>query len=378
MRHIEPALAKEIVHQMKSILNEEINFMDHNGIIIASTDPSRIGDYHEGAEIVVREKREVIIHSETEYEGAKPGANVPIRFEEDIIGVIGITGNIKVVGKYPKILQQMTEILIKESFVSELLAERFENYRLVIQELLNKHEGGLNNTFRPSQIFGIDLGIPRVIIVGKQNSPIIEASAISRINRTLADIFHNDNQSFFSCSTQEIIVISRYTNDSKLKQLIETLKDKLSFIEPIYFGISNVVKDRSSYSDAAWEARIASQAATAAGQTSFHFEDMGLSLLAGSLPTSIKSIYVERTLGNLSSEELEYYKNIFDVFTEHDGSITKAAADLFIHKNTLQYQINKLKDLTGLDLRRYSDYTKISLAYLILEMTDYFSRSMSD
>lgn len=45
---ISQVLAQEIVTKMKKILSQEINFMNSKAIIIASTDPTRIGYFHGG------------------------------------------------------------------------------------------------------------------------------------------------------------------------------------------------------------------------------------------------------------------------------------------------------------------------------------------
>ncbi|QTJ58068.1 sugar diacid recognition domain-containing protein [Dolosigranulum pigrum] len=69
--NIKPSLAKSIVHQMKNIISFEINFMDTAGTIIASTDLSRVGNFHQAAFKVIQTKDVVIVKNNTEYIGAK-------------------------------------------------------------------------------------------------------------------------------------------------------------------------------------------------------------------------------------------------------------------------------------------------------------------
>ena len=49
------------------------------------------------------------------------------------------------------------------------------------------------------------------------------------------------------------------------------------------------------------------------------------------------------------------------------GSIQKAADNLYIHKNTLQYRISKLKEITGLDVRKPTESPALYLAYIITD-----------
>ena len=44
---IKPELAQQIVDSVRTIVDKNINFIDRKGIIIASTDLNRVGDFHE-------------------------------------------------------------------------------------------------------------------------------------------------------------------------------------------------------------------------------------------------------------------------------------------------------------------------------------------
>ena len=39
--------------------------------------------------------------------------------------------------------------------------------------------------------------------------------------------------------------------------------------------------------------------------------------------------------------------------------------DLFVHKNTVQYRLNKLRDITGLDPRNVEDFIRLYLAFIL-------------
>lgn len=54
--------AQKIVDEMKAIINQDLNFIDKDGIIIASTDYKRQGQYHEGAELSIKNKKDIIIN----------------------------------------------------------------------------------------------------------------------------------------------------------------------------------------------------------------------------------------------------------------------------------------------------------------------------
>ena len=48
-----------------------------------------------------------------------------------------------------------------------------------------------------------------------------------------------------------------------------------------------------------------------------------------------------------------------------EGSLQKAAQQLFIHKNTMQYRLKRLAEITGLDVRKPSQAPSLYLAMLL-------------
>jgi carbohydrate diacid regulator len=56
-----PKLAEKIVNEVRRLIGEDIIVVKTDGMIIASTDRTRIGTFHEGAVIVSKEKKKLII-----------------------------------------------------------------------------------------------------------------------------------------------------------------------------------------------------------------------------------------------------------------------------------------------------------------------------
>ena len=102
--NISKQLARNIVKNLKDVLKQEINFIDTEGIIIASTDEERIRTLHEGAKSFWIRKRS-FISEDGQFKGTKRGINAPVYFEQHIIGIIGLTGG-KEVKKYAEILKK--------------------------------------------------------------------------------------------------------------------------------------------------------------------------------------------------------------------------------------------------------------------------------
>ena len=86
-------MAQKIVARTMAIIGCNINIMDADGVIIASGDAQRIGQKHDGALLVLAQGRTVGIDEGSPLHGVRPGLNMPLRLDGEIIGVIGLTGN---------------------------------------------------------------------------------------------------------------------------------------------------------------------------------------------------------------------------------------------------------------------------------------------
>ena len=93
-------------------------------------------------------------------------------------------------------------------------------------------------------------------------------------------------------------------------------------------------------------------------------------------------LMLERFLMNVSREEGQYYHSLLfnrktaklfneemlqtiDMFFRKDLNLSDTARQLFIHRNTLVYRLDKVQRLTGLDLRHFDDAVTIKILYVL-------------
>lgn len=93
------------------------------------------------------------------------------------------------------------------------------------------------------------------------------------------------------------------------------------------------------------------------------YEDLNLELILRDVGDAVRDQFVQKNLGGLGDREME----ILHVYYRHNMSLKEAADDLIIHRNTLQYQLDRIRDLTGLDPRSFQDAV---ILYLALRMKE--------
>ena len=120
--HITQKSAQNIVNEMKASIHRDINIMDENGVILASTDPARRGKLHQGALAIIREGLDCLTVRQDEPErGIQRGVNLPVTLRGQLEGVIGITGEPKEVAVFGEIIRHMTEIMLEAAYQQEEL-----------------------------------------------------------------------------------------------------------------------------------------------------------------------------------------------------------------------------------------------------------------
>lgn len=96
-----------------------------------------------------------------------------------------------------------------------------------------------------------------------------------------------------------------------------------------------------------------------------------MEVFADQVDAVTKQEYVRKIMRGFTDAEIAQQLTMLEIFYDHEGSITKTAERLFIHKNTLQYKLRRIAERTGYDPRsiRHS-----SLFYIAI----YFYREIRD
>ena len=227
-------LALKIVKDMKDIINQDLNFINIKGIIIASTDQKRCGSKHEAALKCVATNSVIVINNDDEYVGSKKGINIPVHLDNEIVGVIGITGDRSEVERYGKIIKSMTEILIKEAWLKEMSMKKREYNRNIIETLLfSKHR---NIDFYSS------IQQPYFVIVGNTDNKFENNEELYKILE--AQLSFN-KKNIFTITSNEIIILMNENQKKYVRDIIQGIQVRLEdiFKFNFKFGIGRLIEN---------------------------------------------------------------------------------------------------------------------------------------
>lgn len=355
--NLSPTFAMQMVEELSAIIHQHINLIDKDGQIIASTDKARIGSCHMGAKKMIEEGLPfLIIESDTEYIGSKKGVNLPIVVDEEVVGVIGITGDRKDVEKYGEIIRKFTEMYIRDENLKqsrqqdEKIRSRFlENWLINPNFVL---EGNFRDT---ATALGVDVNIPRRIVlvtfisddgadVKKNQHKLDEASRYLR--STLCD---HPGCYYLRIGTILVFLVPEIS-DAKLREKCMKIIDNIQKNYQIQVRMG--IDDRSVHYKQLHLAYLQAQKALTSAvmiqhQSLVSYKDLNIELFLYEIPQAIRQEFIDKIFKGLSLPEINESMHILETLYAHNGSIEKTAAQLFIHKNTLQYKLNRLFEITG-------------------------------
>lgn len=363
-----PELAEKIVKEVRKLIGEDIIVVNTDGYIIASTDLKRVGTFHEGALVASQKKKKLIITEEDQLKlvGVKAGINFPIFFQNEVIGVIGITGEPAKVTPYGEIIRKMTELLISENYYAEQFDWHSRALESFVMDWIQSKEWNQTLLNRARQL-SIDIESRRTVAI------IEFAELTSPLSRdiwsSIFKWFEQQNEEVAARSGNERVVLlidcskapHRETIQKQLNYFFKFLKS--NFRIRACAGVGQVASSheiRQSYRQAERALRIAKNT----GNITFD-EDLTLEMILDELTPATKSDFIKRTIGEILAEK-ELVETVQELFRQND-SLKNTANKLHIHINTLHYRLKKIEEITALDSSNIHHLLTLYLAILFLD-----------
>ncbi len=96
------------------------------------------------------------------------------------------------------------------------------------------------------------------------------------------------------------------------------------------------------------------------------YEDLGLGRLLYNVPDAEVEAYLNKHINiDLLSQIDEETLNLIESFFANDLSLAETSRKMFIHRNTLIYRLDKFADLTGYDVRKFSDAITVKISLML-------------
>ncbi len=164
--------------------------------------------------------------------------------------------------------------------------------------------------------------------------------------------------------------ISSTTTGEELEKIAQgvedTLKNELRIKTVI--GIGTVAEHLRELADSYKDAQTAIDVGKVfdTEKSIINYENLGIGRLIYQLPTTLCEIFLSEVFKKNSIDSLDQ-ETLFTInkFFENNLNVSETSRKLFVHRNTLVYRLEKIKKLTGLDLRQFDHAIVFKVALMV-------------
>ena len=135
-------------------------------------------------------------------------------------------------------------------------------------------------------------------------------------------------------------------------------------------GYSNVLTSLVKIPDSYQEAKMALEVARVfyAERDTISYGKLGIGRLIYQLPMTLCEMFIKEVFGNELPEVLEDEEAMSTIskFFENNLNISETARQLYVHRNTLVYRLERIEKSVGLDIRKFDDAMTFRIAVMVL------------
>ena len=158
----------------------------------------------------------------------------------------------------------------------------------------------------------------------------------------------------------------------KIAQSIEEAINSELFVKTV-IGIGTIAGHIRELADSYKEAQTAIDVGKVfdTEKSIINYENLGLGRLIYQLPTTLCEIFLSEVFKKNSIDSLDQ-ETLFTInkFFENNLNVSETSRKLFVHRNTLVYRLEKIKKITGLDLREFDHAIVFKVALMVKKYLD--------
>ncbi|SFK78498.1 carbohydrate diacid regulator [Lachnospiraceae bacterium KH1T2] len=283
---------------------------------------------------------------------------------EYILIANGGTDDVYIIGKMAA--YQLTNLLIaykerfdKDNFVKNLLLDN-----LLLVDIFNR-----------AKKLHINTDAKRVVMIAETLSET-NTVALEKIREE----FNTDTHDFVTAvDEKDVIIIKELTTNRMANEIVKTADNIIRLfpsagnakVRVAYGTVVDEIKDVSrSYK----EARMALDV----GKIFFRdddkisYDELGIGRIIYQLPIPLCKMFINEIFKNKTPDQFdEETITTIDKFFENSLNVSETSRQLYIHRNTLVYRLDKLQKQTGLDLRIFEDAITFKIAMMVAKYMKY-------
>ena len=346
-------LFQGIIHQMRDAVDRVIGVIDDNGVIIACSELVKIGEMKQGVRDELAYTSDAITSGGYTYKPIGTGS----KWEY----IVFIEGEDKFAEK------MATVLAVSLSNIKNLYDEKYDKSSFIKNIILDNILP--SDIYIKSKELRFNAEETRVVFLIKfhSKSDVLSFDMVQ-------NIFPDKNKDYvISTGEQDIVLVKEVkpnTDIRDIEKMAKSIADTLNseFYTKVSIVIGTVVDNLKDLARSYKEAQVALEVGKVfdTEKNIISYENLGIGRLIYQLPTTLCEMFLQEVFKNGSLDALDRETLMtIQCFFENNLNVSETSRKLFVHRNTLVYRLEKIRKLTGLDLREFDHAITFKVALMV-------------
>lgn len=346
-------LFQGIIHQMKDAVDRVIGVLDENGIIISCSDLAKIGGTRQGVRDELSYTSETVMSGGYTYKPIGSGAKTEY--------IVFVEGEDKQAERLAAILS------ISLGSIKGLYDDKYDKASFIKNVILDNILP--SDIYLKSKELHFSNDVMRIVMLIKfiGKNEIIPYQMVQ-------NMFPDKNKDYVISVGESDIVLVKEVKPNYDTRAIEKIAQSISdtfgteFYTKVSIGIGTAVESIKDLARSYKEAQVAIEVGKVfdTEKNIVSYENLGIGRLIYQLPTTLCEMFLSEVFKNGSIETLDRETLLtIQCFFENNLNVSETSRKLFVHRNTLVYRLEKVRKLTGLDLREFDHAITFKVAMMV-------------
>ena len=351
-------ILQSTIDGLKSITRIDLCIMDTEGKMIATT-YSESGEYGASVRAFVESPADSQVIQGCQFFKIYDEYHL-----EYVLLVYGGSEDAYTIGKLAAFQIQSLLVAYKERFDKDNFVKNLLLDNLLLVDIYNR-----------AKKLRIDTDVRRAIFVIE----ILSEKDMNMLERVRTLLNGDDNEFITAVDEKNIIVVRRMVSGEGYTEAEKTARDMLDVlktegVEEVHVAYGTIVHDIKEVSKSYKEAKLALDV----GKIFFSEKDviayntLGIGRLIYQLPIPLCKMFIREVFEGKSPDDFDEETLVtINKFFENSLNVSETSRQLYIHRNTLVYRLDKIQKSTGLDLRVFEDAITFKIALMVVKYMKY-------
>ena len=351
-------ILQNTIDGIRGITKNDLCVMDTEGNVLAATSEDFLGFVEDGQNFVQSPADSQVLNGcqfFKIYDESQLEYVVVIRGDSEEVYTIGKI----IVFQIQSLLVAYKERYDKDNFIKNLLLDN-----LLMVDIFNR-----------AKKLHIEMNVRRVVFIIETNKEK-DSGALE----TVRSMFAAQTKDFITAVDEKNIILVKEISEKEkvedLEKTAEVIVDMLNTeaMSKVHVAFGTIVKDLKEVSRSYKEAKMALDVGKIfySDKHVIAYGSLGIGRLIYQLPMPLCKMFIKEIFSDKSPNEFdEETLMTINKFFENSLNVSETSRQLYIHRNTLVYRLDKLQKSTGLDLRVFDDAITFKIALMVVKYMNY-------